>query len=321
MLKVIKTALLMLMIFIAGAACGGQQEAQQGESSGDEPLMIVATTTQISDFARQVGGDAADVTQILQPNSDPHDYEPRPEDVEATARAQLVFVNGQNLDPWMGEVVSDSGGDPTVVDLSQDLPERLPGEAEGEEASEYDPHWWHDPTNVEAAVNEIRDAMVEAGPDNSGTYEQNADAYLTEIQNLDAGIQTCMDEVPADERKLVTDHDAFSYFTERYGVNAIGAVIPSQTTQGQPSAGETADLIELVQNENVRAVFPESSVNPELAQTIANETGASADYTLYGDTLGPEGSDGDTYLKMETANADAMVQGFTGGQQSCSISA
>jgi ABC-type Zn uptake system ZnuABC Zn-binding protein ZnuA len=129
-----------------------------------------------------------------------------------------------------------------------------------------------------------------------------------------------MEQVPADQRKLVTDHDAFNYFANRYGITVIGAVIPSQSTQAQPSASETAALISLIKSENVKAIFPESSVNPALAQTISHETGASSDYTLYGDTLGEQGSNGDTYLKMEAANADAMVRGFTGGQESCSIS-
>jgi zinc/manganese transport system substrate-binding protein len=100
----------------------------------------------------------------------------------------------------------------------------------------------------------------------------------------------------------------------------VGAVIPSQSTQAQPSAGEVAKLAALVRRERVKAVFPESSINPDLAKTLARETGAKADYVLYGDTLGPEGSNGDTYLKMEAANADAMVRGFTGEQQGCSIS-
>jgi ABC-type Zn uptake system ZnuABC Zn-binding protein ZnuA len=124
--------------------------------------------------------------------------------------------------------------------------------------------------------------------------------------------------VPASERKLVTDHDAFGYFAARYGVTVIGAVIPSQATQGQPSAGATAKLAALVKREHVKAIFPESSVNPKLAQALARETGASAGYTLYGDTLGPAGSSGATYLSMERANADAMARGFSGGKVNCS---
>jgi len=314
---VIALSLLVAALFIG--ACGGRNEGSSEENASNK-LMVVATTTQIGDFVRQVGGDTVDEHQILQPNSDPHDYEPRPADVAATAGADLVFLNGDNLDSWIEQLISVAGGSPTVVDLSEGIPEKILGETGAEEASEYDPHWWHNPRNVEAAVSEIRDAMVEADPEHKADYEQNADAYLAEIEELDKGIQSCMDQVPAGERKLVTDHDAFNYFAERYGIEVVGAVIPSQTTQAQPSAGETADLITLIERENVKAIFPESSINPNLAQTIARQAGASADYTLYGDTLGEDGSDGDTYLKMEAANADAMVRGFTDGQESCSVS-
>jgi ABC-type Zn uptake system ZnuABC Zn-binding protein ZnuA len=126
--------------------------------------------------------------------------------------------------------------------------------------------------------------------------------------------------VPAPKRKLVTDHDAFGYFARRYGLDVLGAVIPSQTTQAQPSAGETARLIDLIRRQHVNAVFPESSINPKLAQTIARETGASSSYTLYGDTLGPKGSTGETYLGMEAANAKAIVRGLTGGRLQCHLS-
>jgi ABC-type Zn uptake system ZnuABC Zn-binding protein ZnuA len=126
-----------------------------------------------------------------------------------------------------------------------------------------------------------------------------------------------MARVPAAQRKLVTDHDAFGYFAERYGITVVGAVIPSQTTEAQPSARDTARLIALIEREHVKAVFPESSINARLAEAIARETGASADYTLYGDTLGPKGSTGATYLSMEAANANAMVRGFSGGRLEC----
>ena len=128
-----------------------------------------------------------------------------------------------------------------------------------------------------------------------------------------------MSRVPAAERKLVTSHDAFGYFTARYGITVVGAATPSNSAQAQPSAGELAELAAVVRREQVKAIFPESSVNPELAKTIARQTGAKADYVLYGDSLGPEGSPGATYIGMELANADAMVKGFTGDAQGCSI--
>jgi ABC-type Zn uptake system ZnuABC Zn-binding protein ZnuA len=128
-----------------------------------------------------------------------------------------------------------------------------------------------------------------------------------------------MAQVPARDRKLVSDHEAFGYFTQRYGIEFVGAVIPSQTTQAQPSAQDVANLTRLIEGENVKAIFPESSVNPKLARAIASQTGASSDYTLYGDSLGPPDSAAGTYLTMEEANADAMARGFTGGRRGCRI--
>ncbi len=135
----------LLALAIFGAGCGA------GGSSGDR-LPVVTTTTQIGDFVRAVGGDTVEVDQILQPNTDPHEYEPRPSDVTGAAGAKLVFASGDGLDDWIGEIVSDSGSDAEIVDLGAVVPQRLPGESSGAEASRYDPHWWHDPRNAEAAV-------------------------------------------------------------------------------------------------------------------------------------------------------------------------
>ena len=301
-----------IVLLVAG--CGG---------SGTDPgkVAVVATTTQIADFAREVGGDDVDVTQILAPNTDPHDYEPRPDDVANTADAKIVFENGDNLDAWMGKVVDDSGSDAKVVDLGTSVPVKLPGESSGPEASQYDPHWWHDPRNAEAAVREIATQLSAIDAKDKATFARNAAAYEAKLKALDSGIAHCFESVPASDRKLVTDHDAFGYFANRYGVQVVGAVIPSQTTQAQPNAQDLSDLADLVRSENVKAIFPESSLSPKLADTIASQTGATADHTLYGDTLGPTGSSGDTYLKMEAANANSMVEGFTGGRSRCEIAA
>ena len=301
------------LLALALAGCGGSS------SQGHSGPRVVATTTQIGDWVRAVAGDAAQVHQILQPNTDPHDYEPRPADVEAVAGAKLVFLNGDRLDAWMGTVLSNAGGSPAVIDLGAKVPVRLPGQSGGPEASRYDPHWWHDPRNAEAAVGAIRDALVAANPAAAATYRSNAAAYLRRLRALDAGIRTCLARVPQARRKLVSDHDAFGYFAHRYGISIVGAVIPSQTTQAQASAADIKRLIELIRREGVRAVFPESSLSKKLAQQIGSETGASSSYTLYGDTLGASDSAGATYVSMEQANADAMTRGFTAGALGCRI--
>jgi ABC-type Zn uptake system ZnuABC Zn-binding protein ZnuA/ABC-type Mn2+/Zn2+ transport system permease subunit len=299
-----------LAVTVLGAGCG-----VSGASDGK--LDVVATTTQIGDWVRQVGAGAVSVDQVLQPNTDPHEYEPRPSDVEAAASSKLVFANGDGLDDWIGQVVSDSGSDATIVDLGARVPMRLPGETSGAEASTYDPHWWHDPRNAEVAVREIERRLAAADPSHRRLFERNARAYLAKLARLDAGIAGCMASIPASRRRLVTDHDAFGYFAGRYGIDVVGAVIPSQTTQAQPSAKDVAALIGVIEREGVDAVFPESSLSASVAEAIARQTGASTAEHLYGDTLGPSGSGGATYLGMEAANADAMARGFTAGRRGC----
>lgn len=328
----------LLGLALVGAGCGGS-----GGNGGDK-LAVVATTTQIADFAREVGGEEVEVHQLLQPNSDPHDYEPRPSDVQAVAEADVVFASGDGLDEWIEEVVSDSGTEAEVVDLAAVAPIRLPGEGEEEHAndeehvgdeehgheehaedehhhdSKYDPHWWHDPRNAEAAVGEIERTLIALEPSRKAEFELNAGAYEKQLRALDAGIASCIDSIPAADRKLVTDHDAFNYFAGRYGIEVVGAVIPSQTTQAQPSAKGLSELADTIEAEGVKAIFPESSLSSKVAQAIADQTGVSAAYTLYGDSLGPEDSSGATYVEMEAANADAVVRGLTGGQRGCQLS-
>jgi zinc/manganese transport system substrate-binding protein len=314
--------LVALLVAAVLAGCGATQ-------AGDgDTLPVVATTTEVGDFVRAVGGDAVTVHQILQPNSDPHDYEPRPADAEAAAGAAVVIASGDGLDDWMRDLVDQAGGDPAVLTIAPDpTPQRVrPGAGDHDDGigheharSGLDPHWWHDPRNAQAAVAAVRDTLVKADPAARATFEANTRRYVAKLRALDAGIARCMGKVPAGERKLVTSHDAFTYLARRYDITVVGALFPAQSAQAQPSAGEVARLAAQIRRERVRAVFPESSINPKLARAIAAQTGATSDLTLYGDTLGPKGSSGATYLTMEQANADAMARGFTGGAQRCTI--
>jgi ABC-type Zn uptake system ZnuABC Zn-binding protein ZnuA/ABC-type Mn2+/Zn2+ transport system permease subunit len=309
-------AALMGAMLLAG--CGSTSDSTSTSGSKGK-IDVVATTTQLGDFVRAVGGDRVSVHQILQPNTDPHDYEPRPSDVQATVDAKVVFENGDGLDHWMKKVVSESGAKTTAVDVGASVPVKVAGESSGPEASRYDPHWWHDPVNARAAVQRIRDVLSRAYPAAAAEFDRNARSYDATLAGLDSGIRTCFAAVPQAQRKLVTDHDAFNYFAKRYGIQVIGAVIPSQTTQAQASAGDVARLTDQVRREHVKAIFPESSLSPKVARAIARDTGATSSLVLYGDTLGPRGSAGESYVTMERANADAMVRGFTGGARSCTI--
>lgn len=305
---------LALATAVTVAGCGGSEDPGNARAGAPD---VVVTTTILGDLVRQVGGRDADVHQLLQPNSDPHDYEPRPGDVAAASHADLVFASGDDLDHWIDQVVEQSGGDPRLVDLGARMPVKRAGP--GGEDGDTDPHWWHDPRNVEAAVGEIRTALTTANPDAQARYARNASAYVKKVRALDAATRACVEAIPPARRKLVTDHDAFGYFADRYDIEIVGAVIPSLTTQAQPSAGDLADLADTIRREHVSTVFSEQSVNPKLAEAIAHETGAASDDSLYGDTLGPDDSDGATYLAMEAHNAEAIARGLSGGRRGCQI--
>jgi ABC-type Zn uptake system ZnuABC Zn-binding protein ZnuA len=190
---------------------------------------------------------------------------------------------------------------------------------DGHAGAEVDPHWWQDPRNAELAVAAIERALSRADPEGASGYRARADAYTAELRRLDRAVARCWDEVPAAQRKLVTTHDALGYYARRYGLEVIGAVIPSLSTQAQPSAGDIAALIDLIRRERVRAVFAESSVNPKVEQAIAREAGARVGRALWADSLGPPGSDGDTYLRSIASNTRALVGGVTGGAVTCSL--
>jgi ABC-type Zn uptake system ZnuABC Zn-binding protein ZnuA len=350
-------ALLLLALALAPAAglaaCAGDEPS--GSASGDAPT-VVATTTQVADLARAVAGDRAGVTSLLQPNTDPHDFEPRPSDVQETAQADVVLRSGGDIDAWMEEVVRNAGGDARPVELLESVrtiegghahedehageeehaaeeehageeehaaEEEHTGEeehaAEDEHAAEegVDPHWWQDPTNAERAVLRIRDTLAAADPEGRETYAANAERYVRELRALDRAIAACMRAIPAERRKLVTNHDALGYFAERYDVEVVGAVIPALTTQAQTSARELAELAETVREEDVRTIFPENALNPSVERALARETGARVGPPLYADALGPEGSPGATYLGALRFNANAMAEGFSG--QGCDL--
>jgi ABC-type Zn uptake system ZnuABC Zn-binding protein ZnuA len=173
--------------------------------------------------------------------------------------------------------------------------------------------------NVSAATSEVETALIEADPAGKADFAANADAFRADIQSLDRSIARCFKAIPAGQRKLVTDHDALGYFANRYDIEVVGAVIPALTTEAQPSAGDLAELERTIQKENVQAVFPENAYSPNLADAVARDTGASTEYSLYGDSLGPEDSPAATWITMMQENANSMALGFTGGEQGCNF--
>src|SRR4051794_30003475 len=286
-----------VLAVVALAACEG---ASTG--AGDAPT-VVATTTQAADLARNVAGGRATVTSLLKPNTDPHGYEPRTGDVKALVGADLVLRSGGEIDDWLEDARRGAGSDAPVVTLGRDTAR--------------DPHWWQDPRAAIAAVPRIRDAL--AGMDTGGPaqYAANARRSLGALGRLDRGIARCIATVPAARRKLVTTHDALGGFARRYGLRVIATVIPSRSTRGQASAGETARLVRTIPPEDVPALVAESSVRSDREQAVGREAGARVAPPLWADSLGPEGSSGATYIASMAANARTIAAALGGDVARC----
>ena len=281
------------------AACG------DGENDPGKPR-VVATTPHVADLVRSAGGDRIEVTQLLPANADPHDYEPRPSNAKAVAEADLVVRSGGEVDEWLDGVVENAGGSAPTLTLLDAVRKR-----------DDDPHWWQDPRNAIAAVGAIRGRLGEIDPGEASAYDRNAARYVRRLRRLDREIAACIARVPARQRKLVTSHDSLGYYADRYGLELVGALIPALSSQAQPSAGDTARLVRQIDRQDVRAIFPESSLNPKLEHAVARETGAKVGDELYADTLGAKGSAEATYIGALAANTASLVKGLSGGELSC----
>ena len=285
---------------LLAAGCGADS------AGSDAPASAVATTTQVADLVREVGGDRVDVTQLLEPNADPHDYEPRPSDVRELEAADVVFRSGGDVDDWLGDLAQSAGGDAQQVSLIESV--RTRGD---------DPHWWQDPRKADRAVVAVRDALIEADPDGASTYRSNAARYRRRLRSLDREVAACIARVPPAQRKLVTTHDALGYYADRYGLEVVGALIPSLSSQAQASAMDIGALVRQIRDEGARAVFPESSLDSRLERAVARESGATVGGALWADTLGPDDSDGATYIDSVASNTETITKGLTGGKLAC----
>jgi ABC-type Zn uptake system ZnuABC Zn-binding protein ZnuA len=293
---------------VALAACGSDDRSGSVPAAAGGKLAVVATTTQVADFARVVGGDRVAVTQILKSNIDPHDYEPTAADVTAIGAAKVLVKSGVGLEKWLDETVTSAGFNGATVDASTGVKIR---QGEGDEEKDGDPHIWHDPRNAAIMVRNVESALAAKDPAGAVRYQANAAAYERQVSALDVQDKAKIASIPAAQRQLVTNHDAFGYYVDHYGLTFVGSVIPSFDTQAELSPSDVHDLVAKIEATGVKAVFTESSLPPKTAEAIAQEAGVkvvSGADALFGDTLGPPGSDGDTYLKMEAHNTRVIVE-------------
>ena len=260
-----------------------------------DKIKAIATISIIGDVVKNVARDAVNLVVLVGPNGDAHEYEPVPADSVNLAQADIIFENGLHLEHWLDKLYAASGSKAKRSVVSQGVSPRI----FEDNPQETDPHAWQDVTNVILYTQNVRDALIAIDPANKDKYTANAKDYIEKLQSLDAWVKAQVALIPVDKRKLVTNHDALGYFARRYGFKIIGAVIPSATTEAaDPSAKQTADLLNIIKANGVHAIFSENMANPKLAQTLSQEAGVEVGPELYTDALGPVGSQGETYCKM-----------------------
>lgn len=329
---------------LALAGCAGPSGQPGSDPSPGGGLEIVATTTQLADVTRELVGDAAHVTSLLQPGASAHAFDPGPTALTALASADLLVINGAGLEGWLDGTVEASGFNGTTVDTSAGLDliaaeddpheghdhddatdaeheDETPQEhaAHEDEASadadhdghdhgELDPHGWTDPANVIVQAEAIRDAVTAADPE--ADIAASADAYLARLASLEEWMRASIEQVPVDERRIVTTHDTFGYLERAFDVQVVGTVLPSLDDSAGASAAHIDELVAEIRATGTRVVFSENAIDPQLAATIAREAGVElrqgAD-ALAADALGPEGSDTGTYIDAQIHNTTAMV--------------
>lgn len=293
-------------IWVGG--CSTPQGTQTSE--GDKPE-VVSTSTLITDWTQQIARDAVNLTSILKPGDDPHIYEPVPADTIALEKADLILYNGYNLEPNLIRLITAAGIQARKVAVGEIIP---PLELdEGTRGKVPDPHVWGDVKNVIKMVDLIRDELIRLSPKERETFTQNAARLTQELQQLDQWIAQQIQTIPVQQRQLVTTHDAFQYYARAYGLTIAGTLI-GISTEEQPSAQTVQKLANSIQRLGVPAIFAETTINPRLITTVAEEANVKlASQPLYSDSVGVPGSEADTYIKMMVANTTAIARAL-GGQ-------
>ncbi|HEY9812707.1 MAG TPA: zinc ABC transporter substrate-binding protein [Candidatus Sericytochromatia bacterium] len=299
---------MLVVSLLLGLGLNACTQSDTNSNNSGKPS-VVATSTIIADLADEVGGNEIQLKGILKPGTDPHVYEPVPADSVALEKANLILYNGYNLEPGLIKLMNAAGLKSSKVAVGE-VAKSLQLDKKGEKVP--DPHVWGDVQNVILMVKAIRDALIKLSPEDKDTFTQNAAKLISELQQLDTWIIKEIQTIPPQKRKLVTTHDAFQYYARAYKIPVAGTLI-GISTEEQPSAQTVQKLVESVKSVGVSAIFAETTINPALIKTVAQEAGVKlATKQLYSDSIGASGSDGDSYIKMMVANTRSIVEALGG---------
>ena len=271
---------LSLATFVFIAACASPSTSPRSSS---ESITVVATSTVFADLVRQVGGDKVVTRSLVPPGGELHTFDPAPSDAAAVTNARLLVMNGLGLDDWLLRFAQQAGAvDIPVLKLAENIDEVE--YIDDQHTGSQNPHLWMNSAYAQIYVDRIRLKLVELDPAGQSTYDANAQAYDGKLAELETWARQQMDSIPADERRVLSSHDAFPYFARAYGLELIGIVVevPGQ----DPSAADVAALENEIRHSNVKAILSEVQFSDELVRSIADDTGATLVSDLYTDSLG-----------------------------------
>jgi manganese/iron transport system substrate-binding protein len=297
-----------LGMVLSACALAGTNQSPSEPASG-RPLRLVASTTIVGDVVRNIVGPQADLQILIPPGVDEHNFQYTPEDVARVADADLVFINGAGLETFAKPLMENASGQARLVAVSDGIAllqagENTSGSDHAGQAG--DPHVWTDPNNVITWAKNISEALAGRDSAHAAEYRANAASYSEKLVELDRWIQQQAAQIPPENRKIVTDHQLFTYFADRYGFQQVGAVVPSYSTSAEPSAKELAALEDAIRQYGVKAVFVGNTVNPSLAQRVAADTNVKL-VPIYTGSLS-DGPPANTYLDYMRYNVTTIVE-------------
>jgi ABC-type Zn uptake system ZnuABC Zn-binding protein ZnuA len=266
---------------------------------------VLAVESFLADIARNVAGDRLAVESLIPVGADPHAYQPSPQDAARIANVDVLIINGANLEAFIAPILQNASTKQRVISASAGLRARPDPSGQNPEG---DPHFWFDPNNVIKYVENIRDGFSEADPVGTPVYVANANKYIGELESLDAWIRSQVQSVPQANLLLITNHETFGYFAERYGFTIVGSIVPSITSGAAPSAQELAALVDKIRSSGVPAIFLENGTNPQLADQIASETGVKVVSDLYTHSLSLPDGPAATYIDMMRHDVTVIVE-------------
>jgi zinc/manganese transport system substrate-binding protein len=294
-------ATLSISLGLIGSCAGGRDEAPT------DRVRVIATTSILGDVVSRLGGDGIELEVMIPRGVDPHDFSPSAQQVAAISSADLVVANGLDLEEGLEDVLAQAESEGiTVVEVGLEVDPLPSGEGDGDGHGAFDPHFWQDPIRMKKAVDVIGLWLVTVGV---AEAQELTAAYQAEIDATQEEIVATLDPIPSNRRLLVTNHDAFGYFADRYGFEVIGTIIPGGSTLAEPSSAEIAALVETIVANDVPAIFVENIGSLGLADILAAETGTEVEVVqLVSDALGEPGSETGTYLGMLIYNASAIAE-------------